>query len=84
LNNIGGLLRRTGRANEAEPFYQKAIEIFLRFSKANKSNHPFLQKAVDNYTDLLADMGHEPKEIELRLNMITLPLGAYIRFRPYH
>jgi hypothetical protein len=83
LNNIAGLLRRTGKAIEAEPFYKKAIEIFLRFSKANNSNHPFLQNAIDNFTDLLADMGLEPKEIELHLNMITLPLGAYIRFKPY-
>ncbi|MFZ4763423.1 MAG: hypothetical protein ACOYMN_00615, partial [Roseimicrobium sp.] len=56
-NNLVGLLKATNRLAEAEPLYRRAVEIFLNFTCDTGHQHPHLMAALNNYADLLMEMG---------------------------
>ena len=54
LNNLANLLRETGRYEEAEPLYRRAIEIG---EKVLGAEHPDLATRLNNLALLLGDTG---------------------------
>ena len=55
LNNLGQLLRRTARTDEAEPVLREALEIRRA---AFKTNHPLLANSLMQYGQLQNQLGH--------------------------
>ena len=54
LNNLAELLRATGRYEEAEPLYRRAMSIT---EKVLGAEHPALAKRLNNLAELLRDTG---------------------------
>ncbi|MFC1634703.1 tetratricopeptide repeat protein [Planctomycetota bacterium] len=74
LNNLALLLKATNRMDEAEPLMRTALSILTHFDRITEYQHPDLQTFVDNYADLLQEMGYNQEQImtslrELGLNM---------------
>ena len=64
LNNLATLLRDTGRYEDAEPLYRRALSID---EKSLGSNHPSVATDLHNLGILLHDTGRENEGIELLL-----------------
>jgi tetratricopeptide (TPR) repeat protein len=75
LNNLGALLAATNRLDAAEPLMRLMVSIFLRSSASRCHEHPFLQTAIRNYAELLAEMGRTPTQIAARMNELAHPFG---------
>ena len=54
LNNLAGLLRATGRSDEAEPLYREALAVF---EAALGEGHPDTQTVWRNLERFLAERG---------------------------
>ena len=57
LNNLAQLLQATNRLGEAEPLMRRALEIFLKFTRDTKHQHPHLFQTINNCAGLLMAMG---------------------------
>jgi tetratricopeptide (TPR) repeat protein len=57
LNNLASLLQATNRLDQAEPLMRRVVEIFVLFTRATGHPHPHLEAAVNNYGQLLMEMG---------------------------
>jgi nephrocystin-3 len=82
LNNLSDLYTDIGRLGDAEPLLRRSLEIFLKFSRASGHRHPNLQVAIDNYADLLRQMGMKPDQIKEKLDALLRPYGISIGAAP--
>jgi tetratricopeptide (TPR) repeat protein len=57
LNNLATLLVETGRATEAEPMFRRQMQILMKFTADNKSEHKNLIPACENYLAVLIELG---------------------------
>ncbi|MCK4628307.1 MAG: tetratricopeptide repeat protein, partial [Sedimentisphaerales bacterium] len=67
LNNLAGLLADTNRIEEAEPLMERLSVILLRFTRRTGHPHPHLKDAINNYGNLLMQMGESEEQIAARL-----------------
>jgi hypothetical protein len=51
------------------------VEIFLRFTADTGHPHPYLDAAIRNYTNLLAQMGQGPEDVRARLGVLLRAYG---------
>ncbi len=70
LNNLAMLYKATNRLKEAEPLMERHLVILLQFTRRTGHPHPNLNAAIDNYSNMLIDMGHSQNEINNRLNRL--------------
>jgi tetratricopeptide (TPR) repeat protein len=75
LNSLGLLLQATNRLTEAEPLIRRAVEIFLDFRVATGHEHRNMRTAINNYADLLAQMGRNQAEVLTQLDAVAAPFG---------
>lgn len=75
LNNLARMLQATHRLNEAEPLMRRHLLIFLSFTKRTGHKHPLLDKAFENYTYLLQDMGKSQSDIRSTLVSLLTEAG---------
>jgi hypothetical protein len=64
LNNLAGLLRATNRLSGAEPLYQRALVILIRFTLMAGHQHPNLEPVQSNYAQALRELGRTDAEID--------------------
>jgi len=57
LNNLAQLLQDTNRLSEAEPLMRRVVEIFHQFGQSTQHEHPHMQAAINNYSNLLIESG---------------------------
>ena len=62
LNNLGNCLRQQGKCQEAEPLYQRALDIK---KKIGGHFHKDLVMILENYAKLLRAMGRESEAAKL-------------------
>jgi len=63
LNNLARLMKATRRFSEAEPLSRRGVLILIKFTRDTGHTHQHLQRALDNYSGLLTEMGCTQKEI---------------------
>jgi tetratricopeptide (TPR) repeat protein len=71
LNNFANLLQTTNRPDEAEPIMRRVIEIFRNITHSTGHLHPHMQNAINNYTNLLEEMGMSEEQILARLHELA-------------
>ncbi len=71
LNNLARLLQATNRFAEAEPLMRRALVIFIMFQLQTGHQHPHQDAAIENYKQLLSDMGLDPEAIEAKLDSVN-------------
>ena len=71
LNNLAALYRDTNRLKEAEPLMERCLLILLQFTRRTGHPHPHLETAVNNYGNLLIQMGHTRDEVNNRLKRLA-------------
>jgi hypothetical protein len=71
LNNLASLLWDTNRFTEAETLMNHALEISVNFTRTNGHPHPELQAILDNYANLLTQMGRSGEQIIATLHGIA-------------
>jgi len=71
LNNLAQLYQATNRLKEAEPLMQRHLVIFLQFTRRTGHPHPYMEDAINNYANLLMQMGHSKDEIGARLKRLA-------------
>ena len=59
LNNLAILLRDTDRIAEAEPLMRRALDIFDAFNRQTGHEHPYFQRANENYHAIQQTMGSD-------------------------
>jgi len=57
INNLATLLQATNRIQEAELLMRRMVGILLNFSLCNGHPHPYQQASLNNYIQLLLQMG---------------------------
>ncbi len=67
LNNLAMLLKDTNRLDEAVSLLQRAVEILLIYSRDNNQNHIHLKTTVNNYGNVLLEMGVPKKQARERV-----------------
>lgn len=67
LNNLAQFQQDTGRTAEAEPLMRRHVVIFRKFAERNGREHPFMQKAILNYRNLLEALQLPAEEINRRI-----------------
>ncbi|MBW8035331.1 MAG: tetratricopeptide repeat protein [Planctomycetes bacterium] len=67
LNNLAQLLKATNRLDEAEPLMKRHVMILLQFARRTGHRHPHLKDAINNYGNLLMQMGCSKDEVTARL-----------------
>jgi tetratricopeptide (TPR) repeat protein len=67
LNNLAQLLADTNRIEEAKPLMERHLVIFLQFTRRTGHPHPHLKAAINNYGNLLMQMGESKEQIAARL-----------------
>ena len=78
MNNLALALKDTNRLAEAEPLYRRALEIFLKFTRATGHPHPHLMDAANNYAGLLIEMGVPRAEADERVKKLFAEYGVDI------
>jgi hypothetical protein len=68
---LAQLYQATNRLKEAEPLMERVVDIFLRFTHQTGHPHPHLEAAIENYTALLMEMGHNEDQIDARLKRLA-------------
>ena len=71
LHNLARLFYATNRLAEAEPLMRRALEILLKFTRATGHPHPYQQKFINKYKELLEHMGHTEEQIRATLREIA-------------
>jgi len=71
LNHLAQLYQATGRLKEAEALMERVLEIFLQFTRRTRYPHPHMEDAVNNYANLLTQMGYGRDEINERLKRMA-------------
>jgi tetratricopeptide (TPR) repeat protein len=71
LNNLALLLQDTNRLDEAEPMMRRALEVFLKITRSTGSLNPHLMVAIDNYKELLEEMGRSREQILATLHQMV-------------
>ena len=71
LNNLALLLQDTGRLIEAEPLMRRHSAIFIDFERKTGHPHGHRDAAIENYVNLLAEMGRSEAEIKAALAALT-------------
>ncbi|MFN9545752.1 MAG: tetratricopeptide repeat protein, partial [Cyanobacteriota bacterium] len=69
LNNLAQLLQATNRLSEAEPLMRRNVAILMAFLRQGYQ-HPNLEAGVNNYGNLLHQMGHSEAEIKAKLQSL--------------
>ena len=59
LNNLATLLHDTNRTEEAEPLLRRSLDILDSFSRQTGHEHPYFQRANENYRSLQRAMGSD-------------------------
>ena len=59
LNNLATLLQTTNRFEEAEPLMRRSLDILDSFARQTGHEHPYLQRASENYQALQRAMGSD-------------------------
>ena len=54
LSNLAHVLKDTNRVEEAEPLMRRSLDILASFSRQTGHEHPYLQRAIQNYQALWA------------------------------
>ncbi len=71
LNNLASLYIATNRLKEAEPLMERVLVILLQFTRRTGHPHPHLEAAIDNYSNLLMQMGHSQNDVIDRLKRLA-------------
>ena len=74
LNNLAGLLSTSNRLAEAEPLSRRHLQIFLEFERRNGHPHPHRDGAIQNYVELLVDLGKSESEVVAALRALGLEI----------
>jgi len=72
LNNLARLLQATNRLAEAEPLLRRAVKIFVEFQILTVHQHPHLKQTIENYRELLEEMGRTEEEAEAEIQKVTM------------
>lgn len=75
LNNLAELLRATNRLREAEPLMRRTVVIFLDFTRHAGHPHPHLNYILNNYRELLLQMGLSQQQVVAKLNELGREYG---------
>jgi tetratricopeptide (TPR) repeat protein len=67
LYYLARLLEATKQLGEAEPLIRRAVRILFDFQRKNGHEHQSQSEIVDNYRQLLGQMGKSPAEVEAAL-----------------
>jgi tetratricopeptide (TPR) repeat protein len=67
LNDLATVLVLMNRLTEAEPLYLRALPILTSFTRATGYEHRWLRIVVENYCDMLQEMGLNPEQVAQRL-----------------
>ena len=68
LNDLATVLVLMNRLAEAEPLYLRALPILTSFTRATGREHRWLRIVVENYHNLLQEMGLKSEQIAQRLS----------------
>ena len=79
LQNLAMLLQDTNRLDKAEPLMRRAIIIYVEYMKKIGSEHPDLEIALTNYTDLLLTMGRSDAEMRTIFKVLLAPIPNFYR-----
>ncbi|MFC1634821.1 tetratricopeptide repeat protein [Planctomycetota bacterium] len=74
LNNLAQLLQETNRITEAESFMRRAVMIFVNIARSTKHQPQYWQGVVNNYRDLLRQMGYKQEQVNSRLRELGLDM----------
>ena len=64
LNNLAQLYREQGRYADAESHYRRGLAILVTMSRQIGRAHPYLERGIQNYMKLLAQMGKSEVEVD--------------------
>lgn len=79
LNNLAQLLRATERCSEAEPLMRRHLEIFVLFQETTGHSHLHFETAIQNYFDLLLELGLERKDAIERIQQTGVSIELLMR-----
>ena len=80
LNNLAVILKATNRLAEAEEFMRKHLVIYFMFEQRTGHQHSHLERAIDNFTILLEQLGRNPQQIQREIaNVEREARGRYSR-----
>ncbi len=74
LSNLAILYYKTNRLKEAEPLMKYALKIYIQFTRRTGHEHPHLHNAINNYGNLLIEMGCSKDEVTTRLKRMGLEM----------
>lgn len=70
VNNLSRLLATAGRLEEAEPLSRRHVRIFQIFEDTTGDRHAYKEPAIQNYSDLLVQMGLDGAAVRQRVGDI--------------
>ncbi len=76
LNNLGRLLEVMNQMAEAEPLMRRMVGILVDFGVQVGHPHPMLQMAINNYGDLLTEMGDTEAVVRKKIGVILGPFAT--------
>jgi len=75
LNNVAQLYKAMQRYSEGELLFRQSLDIYLRFGAETGRRHRQLPFSVNNYRQLLIEMGYSQEDIEARFHAVLQPFG---------
>jgi hypothetical protein len=69
LHELGCLRRQQGRPEEAEQHFRESLRIQ---ESIRLPQHPAIARALDDYSQLLSDVGREFEAVEMRSRAATV------------
>lgn len=79
LNNLAQLYKATNRLKEAEPLLERGLVILLQFTRRTGHPHTHLEVVINNYRDMLNQMGCSEEEVVARLNSLAPDIFKIVR-----
>lgn len=76
LYNLVLLFQVTNRKKEAEPLMRQAAEILLNFFVTTGCFHPHLKTVLENYSRLLAEVGHTEAQVKKEISALLAAHGV--------
>jgi len=71
-----GTITASNRLEEAEPLMRKSLEIFFKFTEVTGYQHPNLQGAIENYYQLLLQLGKTETEVLQNIKALAKTYGV--------
>ena len=71
LNNLASLLYSANRLAEAEPLARRVVKILMQITRNSGNQHPNLIRSINNYDNLLVQMGLTQEQATARIKELA-------------